>query len=34
MCIYEELILRFYDSMRENDKKWFLTPEEANIISI
>ena len=34
MCVYEELILRFYNSIRENDKKWFLTPEEANIISI
>lgn len=34
LCIYEEMLLRYYNSIKENNKVWFLTPEEAVIISI
>ena len=29
LCILQEFILRYYDSIKKNEKKWFLTPEMA-----
>jgi len=29
LCVLEEFILRFFNEIKENDKKWFLTPEMA-----
>jgi hypothetical protein len=29
LCVLEEFILRYYNEIQENDKKWFLTPEMA-----
>jgi hypothetical protein len=29
LCIWQEFILRYYDRIKKNDKKWFLTPEMA-----
>ena len=34
LCVYQELILRYYNEINEKDKKWFLTPEQAIVISI
>ena len=29
LCVLQEFILRYFDKIRRNDKKWFLTPEMA-----
>ena len=29
LCIIQEFILRYFDRIKKNDKKWFLTPEMA-----
>ena len=29
LCILQEFILRYYDKIRQNNKKWFVTPEMA-----
>jgi hypothetical protein len=29
LCILQEFILRYYDKIRKNNKKWFVTPEMA-----
>jgi hypothetical protein len=29
LCIWQEFILRYYDIIKKNNKKWFLTPEMA-----
>ena len=29
LCVIQELILRFFNTIKKNDKKWFLTPEMA-----
>jgi hypothetical protein len=29
LCVFEEFILRFFNEKRENNKKWFFTPEMA-----
>jgi len=29
LCVYEEFILRYFDRIKKNNKKWFLTPEMA-----
>ena len=29
LCVLEEFILRFFDTINKNNKKWFLTPELA-----
>jgi len=29
LCIFQELILRYYDIIKKDGKKWFLTPEMA-----
>jgi hypothetical protein len=29
LCILQEFILRYYDVIKKDDKKWFLTPEMA-----
>lgn len=29
LCVFEEFILRYFDAVEENGKKWFLTPEMA-----
>ena len=29
LCVLQEFILRYYDKIKKNDKKWFLTPEMA-----
>jgi hypothetical protein len=29
LCVYEEFILRYFNEIKENDKRWFLTPEMA-----
>jgi hypothetical protein len=29
LCIYQELILRYYEEINKDGKKWFLTPELA-----
>jgi hypothetical protein len=29
LCIYQEFMLRYYETINKNDKKWFLTPEMA-----
>jgi hypothetical protein len=29
LCIIQEFILRYFDRIRKNDKKWFLSPEMA-----
>jgi hypothetical protein len=29
LCVIEEFILRYYDIIKKEDKKWFLTPEMA-----
>jgi len=29
LCVIQEFILRFFDRIKKNDKKWFLTPEMA-----
>jgi hypothetical protein len=29
LCILQEFILRYYDTIKKNEKKWFLTPEMA-----
>ena len=29
LCIFQEFILRYYDIIKKDDKKWFLTPEMA-----
>jgi hypothetical protein len=29
LCVFEEFILRFFNQERENNKKWFFTPEMA-----
>jgi superfamily II DNA or RNA helicase len=29
LCVMQELILRFFDRIKKNNKKWFLTPEMA-----
>ena len=27
LCVYQEFILRYFNAIKKNDKKWFLTPE-------
>ena len=27
LCVFQEFILRYFNSIKKNDKKWFLTPE-------
>jgi hypothetical protein len=29
LCVMQEFVLRFFDRVRKNDKKWFLSPEMA-----
>jgi hypothetical protein len=29
LCVMQEFVLRFFDKIRKNDKKWFLSPEMA-----
>lgn len=29
LCVFEEFILRYFDTIEENSKKWFFTPEMA-----
>jgi len=29
LCVLEEFILRYFNTIKENDKKWFFTPEMA-----
>jgi len=29
LCVLQEFILRYFNSIKKNDKKWFLTPEMA-----
>ena len=29
LCVFKELILRYFNAVEENNKKWFLTPEMA-----
>jgi hypothetical protein len=29
LCIWQEFILRYYDKIKKNNKKWFITPELA-----
>jgi hypothetical protein len=29
LCVVQEFVLRFFDKIRKNDKKWFLSPEMA-----
>jgi hypothetical protein len=29
LCVMQEFVLRFFDRIRKNDKKWFLSPEMA-----
>jgi len=29
LCVYQEFILRYFNAIKQNDKKWFLTPEMA-----
>jgi superfamily II DNA or RNA helicase len=29
LCVTQEFVLRFFDRIRKNDKKWFLSPEMA-----
>ena len=29
LCVTQEFILRYFDKIRRNDKKWFLSPEMA-----
>ena len=29
LCVLQEFILRYFDKIRRNDKKWFFTPEMA-----
>jgi len=29
LCVLQEFILRFFDSIKKDGKKWFLTPEMA-----
>ena len=29
LCIIEEFILRYYNKIKKNNLKWFLTPEMA-----
>jgi hypothetical protein len=29
LCVMQEFVLRFFDKVRKNDKKWFLSPEMA-----
>jgi superfamily II DNA or RNA helicase len=29
LCIWQEFILRYYDKIKQNNKKWFITPELA-----
>jgi hypothetical protein len=29
LCVIQELILRFFNTIKKNEKKWFLTPEMA-----
>ena len=29
LCVMQEFILRFFDRIKKDDKKWFLTPEMA-----
>ena len=34
LCVYQELILRYYNKIRDNDKTWFISPEMAKILNI
>jgi superfamily II DNA or RNA helicase len=29
LCVFQEFILRYFDAIKRDDKKWFLTPEMA-----
>ena len=29
LCVFQEFILRFFNTIKKNDKKWFFTPEMA-----
>ena len=29
LCVYQELLLRFFNTIQKNNKKWFLIPEMA-----
>ena len=29
LCVIQEFILRYFDIIRKNSKKWFLTPDMA-----
>lgn len=29
LCVFQEFILRFFNAIKKNDKKWFLSPEMA-----
>ena len=29
LCVLEEFLLRYYNEIKQNDKKWFFTPEMA-----
>ncbi len=34
LCVFQELLLRAFDAMRTNGKRWFLTPGEAVLCNI
>ena len=29
LCVFQEFILRYFDAIKRDEKKWFLTPEMA-----
>ena len=33
-CVIQELVLRFFNKIEKNNKRWFLTPQEATINNI
>ena len=34
LCCKQEFMLRYFDSIKKNKKRWFLTPAESNLIDI
>ena len=34
LCVYQEFILRYFDAIKRDEKKWFLTPEMAIFFKI
>ena len=34
LCSLQEFLLRYFDSIRKDGKRWFMTPEEAIINNV